>query len=298
MKRRYVTLDVFSTTRFGGNPLAVVLDSEGLDDGRMQAIAREFNYSETTFVLPPKRRRNTAEVRIFTPVEELPFAGHPNVGTAFALARIGSMFGRPVGLEVAFEEKAGVVPVRILNAEGDISGAELTAPKRLKKGSTVPPEAVAACLGLKPGDIASKHHPPVVAGVGTAFILAEVKDVAALGRIQGNAAAFARHLPVGGTSKVLAYAHAGRGALQARMLFPVPDVREDPATGSANAALVALLAELDPAADKLLRLKIRQGVEMGRPSLLLGEAEKQGGRVGAVRVGGNCVPVMEGLIEA
>lgn len=298
MKRRYVTLDVFTDVRFGGNPLAVVLDAEGLDDARMQAIAREFNYSETTFVLPPTRKRNTAEVRIFTPVEELPFAGHPNVGTAFALARIGTAFGRPIGPEVAFEEKAGLVPVRILHARGNITGAELTAPKRLRKGPAVPPDAAAACLGLEPGDIIFRHHPPMVAGVGTAFILVEVKEVASLGRIQGDAAAFARHLPVSGTSKVLAYARAGRGALQARMLFPVPDVREDPATGSANAALVALLAELDPATDKLMRWKIRQGVEMGRPSLLLGEAEKQGGQVGAVRIGGNCVPVMEGLIEA
>jgi trans-2,3-dihydro-3-hydroxyanthranilate isomerase len=298
MKRRYVTLDVFTDTRFGGNPLAVVLDAEGLDGTAMQAIAREFNYSETTFVLAPKRKKNTAHVRIFTPNEELPFAGHPNVGTAYALARIGTVFGREVGDAVAFEEAAGLVPVRILRARGEIVGAQLTAPQRLRRGSTMAPAAVAECLGVAEAAVVTARHAPVVASVGTEFVVAEMRGVADLAAMRPSAAAFARHLPLDGTSKLLAYTRTGRAALQARMFFAVPDIREDPATGSANAALAALLAELALRQEGILRLSIVQGAEMGRPSLLLTEAEKQEGSVVALRVGGSCVSVMEGLIDA
>jgi trans-2,3-dihydro-3-hydroxyanthranilate isomerase len=297
MKRRYVTTDVFTATKFGGNPLAVVLDAEGLDTNAMQTIAREFNYSETTFVLPPSDPAHTAHVRIFTPVEELPFAGHPNVGTAYVLARIGSVFGRPVGAELIFEEAAGKVPVRIERRDGEPVGAELTAPQDLAVGSMVPPAAVAECLGIPLDEIVITGHMPVVAGVGTGFILAEVHSTATLAKMRPSAAAFARHLPVDGTSKLLAYTPAGADALQARMFFAVPDVREDPATGSANAALAALLATLAPEADATFRLSIAQGVEMGRPSLLRTRVEKFAGNVMSVRIGGDCVPVMEGLID-
>ena len=298
MKRRFVTVDVFTETKFGGNPLAVVLDAEGLDGAAMQAIAREFNYSETTFVLPPADLAHTAHVRIFTPMRELPFAGHPNVGTAYALARIGTAFDRPVPATLLFEEAAGLVPVRILRKGTEISGAELTAPQPLSRFSELPASVVAACFGLAEADIATDRHLPVVAGVGTPFVIAELCKVETLARIRPDAAAFAAHLPVDGTSALLIYVRAGRGVLRARMIIPLPDIREDPATGSANAALAGLLAELAPQADRHFKWTIHQGVEMGRPSLLLAEAEKSAGQVTAIRIGGSCVAVMEGLIDA
>jgi trans-2,3-dihydro-3-hydroxyanthranilate isomerase len=231
-------------------------------------------------------------------VQELPFAGHPNVGTAYALARIGKAFEREIHGSLVFEEAAGLVPMRILRKGSDITGAELSAPQALTRGSTLAPEAVAACLGLEPSDIVTDRHPPVVASVGTEFVIAELRKIETLARIRPDAAAFAANLPVDGTSKLHAYVRAGRGVLQARMFFAVPDIREDPATGSANAALAALLADLGHEQDHVFKWKIRQGVEMGRPSLLLAEADKIAGAVVAVRVGGSCVSVMEGLIDA
>ena len=298
MKRRYVTVDVFTDTKFGGNPLAVVLDAEGLDGTAMQAIAREFNYSETTFVLPPTAPGNTARIRIFTPNEELPFAGHPNVGTAFALARIGTAFGHALKSRLIFEEAAGLVPVQILHDASEIAGAELTAPQGLTIGSGVAPGVIAACLGIAESDVVIQNHAPVVASVGTGFIIAEIRSRETLAAMRSDAAAFATHLPVDGTSKLLAYAATGDATVQARMFFAVPDVREDPATGSANCALAALLAQLAPQEDGMFRLTIAQGVEMGRPSVLLTAVDKRAGSITAVRVGGRCVPVMEGLIEA
>ena len=297
MKRRYVTVDVFTETKFGGNPLAVVLDAEGLDGEAMQAIAKEFNYSETTFVLPPADPKHTAHVRIFTPNEELPFAGHPNVGTAYALARIGKLFDREIGGTVSFEE-AAIVPVRILHQGTEVAGAELTAPQDLRLGSRMSAAAAAACLGIAEAEVMTERHPPVVAGVGTEFVIVEVESSATLSRMRPDAAAFAAHLPLDGTSKVLAYTPAADDTVQARMFFAVPDVREDPATGSANAALAGLLAQLAPEDDGMFRLFIAQGVDMGRPSLLLTTVEKLGGSILSVRVGGRCVAVMEGLIDA
>ena len=298
MKRRYVTTDVFTETKFGGNPLAVVLDAEGLDAAAMQAIAREFNYSETTFVLPPDDAGHTAHVRIFTPVEELPFAGHPNVGTAYVLAQIGTVFGREVGTALVFEEAAGLVPVRILQSKGVITGAELTAPQPLRRFSTLSPAEIAACLGIAEASVSTRNHRPVVASVGTGFAIAELHDRATLAALRPDAAAFATHMPVDGTSKLLAYVREGARDVHARMFFPTPNIGEDPATGSANAALAAMLADLDAAPEGVFRFRIIQGADMGRPSLLLAEAEKSNGIVGTVRIGGSCVPVMEGLIDA
>src|SRR5215470_6178147 len=149
LPRRYVTVDVFTDRAFGGNPLAVVLDAEGLSTAQMQAIAIEFNYSETTFVLPPRDAAHDAEVRIFTVNREIPFAGHPNVGTAFVLASRAK--SPPARLR--FEEKAGLVPVDILSEQGKVTGAELTAPQPLKRLTEVQVEKAAACLSLSVSDV-------------------------------------------------------------------------------------------------------------------------------------------------
>src|SRR3954470_10853226 len=156
MQLRFVTVDVFTAERFSGNPLAVVLNAEGLSTGQMQAIAAEFNLAETTFVLPPKDAANTAHVRIFTPRAEMPFAGHPNVGTAFVVARAGSLYGRSIaGDRVVFEEKAGLVPITLLKDGATVSGARLAAPQPLSVGPDVSVELIARACALSVDDISS-----------------------------------------------------------------------------------------------------------------------------------------------
>src|SRR5579872_542799 len=154
MKLNFVTVDVFTGTQFAGNPLGVVLNAEGLSGGQMQAIAAEFNLAETTFVLPPKDPANTAEVRIFTPRYEMPFAGHPNIGTAFALARAGTSYGRAVnGEKVVFEEKAGLVPISLQREGPIVIGARLASPQPLTIGADIPAELIASACSLSPDDI-------------------------------------------------------------------------------------------------------------------------------------------------
>lgn len=295
----YLTLDVFTSQRFGGNPLAVIADARGLDTATMQSIAREFNYSETTFVLPPRDPANTAEVRIFTPRAELPFAGHPNVGTGYAVAAMGSLFGREVGEVLRFEEKAGLVAVRVRRAAGRVAGAELTAPVGLTRGATLDAATAAACLGLTPSDIVTSSHQPQTASVGLAFLCVELSDRAALAKAAPRAELFARDLPPVGTDAIMLYVNdpeRGPGALRARMFSPLHGVPEDPATGSAGAALSALLADLDPASDGERRYAIIQGEEMGRPSLLEATVLKRNGTITETRIGGTCAAVMRGVL--
>src|ERR1700753_2847252 len=176
MKLHFVTVDVFTGTQFAGNPLGVVLNAEGLSGGQMQTIAAEFNLAETTFVSPPKDPANTAEVRIFTPRYEMPFAGHPNVGTAFALARAGQSYGRRIeGNSVTFEEKAGLVPISILTNGSTVSGARLASPQRLSVGAEIPTELIASACSLAVDDIETKNHAPITASCGAPFIIAELK---------------------------------------------------------------------------------------------------------------------------
>ncbi len=293
MQLEFVTVDVFTERRFGGNPLAVVPNAEGLSAAQMQAIANEFNLSETTFVLPPKNPAHTAEVRIFTPKFEMPFAGHPNVGTAFVVGQRGATSDRLV-----FEEKAGLVPLELLRNGGQIVGARLTAPQLLKRGEDISAEIVAEACSISVGDIDIGSHPPCVAGCGTVFIFAEVKTRRALEAAQPRGDVFARYFPVDGATGIHLYLRdGGELDIRSRMFAPLHGVTEDPATGSANVALAGLLASLDPALDLSLSLRIAQGVEMGRPSLLDASAEKRGGRVVETRIGGRCVPVMAGTLS-
>jgi trans-2,3-dihydro-3-hydroxyanthranilate isomerase len=298
MPLEFVTVDVFAERRFGGNPLAVVFNGEGLSTAQMQSIAGEFNLSETTFVLPPKAAVHTAEVRIFTPRAELPFAGHPNIGTAFALANRGDVFGRPIGDRVVFEEKAGLVPLEFLREGMTTVGARLTAPQLLSRGKGIPAEVVAAACSVAAADIETRHHLPCIASCGTAFVVAELKTMQALGAAQPRAETFSRHLPAEDAAGILLYAHDGADGvdLRARMFAPLHGVPEDPATGSANLALAALLASLRPEPDLALQLRIAQGTEMGRPSLLEAAAEKRGGTVVETRIGGRCIAVATGTI--
>ncbi len=299
MQRRYVTVDVFTDRAFGGNPLAVILDAAGLSTAQMQAIASEFNYSETTFVLPPQNSAHDAQVRIFTVREEIPFAGHPNVGTAFVLA---TQAAKPPA-RLVFEEKAGLVPVEILQEDGRPVGAELTAPQPLKRLSQFSAEQAAACASLLPADVKTDRHPPQIVSVGLPFLVAELASREALRRARPDAAAFARTFPCDGSDAVYLYTRdvpPGEAPcdLQARMFHPGSGgLTEDPATGSATVAAAALLADLSDAADGELSLRVGQGVDMGRPSLLLTRVRKQGGVVASAHVGGRCVQMMQGTFR-
>jgi trans-2,3-dihydro-3-hydroxyanthranilate isomerase len=299
MQRRYITVDVFTDRAFGGNPLAVVLDAGGLSTAQMQSIATEFNYSETTFVLPPQDGANDAQVRIFTVRSEIPFAGHPNVGTAFVLA----MQAAKAPARLRFEEKAGLVPVEILSEQGRVIGAELTAPQPLKRLSEVGAAEAAACLSLSADDVRTDRHPPQIVSVGLPFLMVEIASREALKRATPDAAAFAEMFPRDGSDAVYFYTRDVPPAeqpldLQARMFHPGSSgLSEDPATGSATAAAAAQLAELDGASDGELKLRIGQGVDMGRPSLLLTRVRKQGGEVVSAHVGGGCVQMMEGTLR-
>lgn len=296
----FVTVDVFTDRRFAGNPLAVILDARGLSDVEMQQITAEFGYSETTFVLPPQDPANTANVRIFTPTTEVPFAGHPNVGTAFVLGNLGSLFGKPVGTQLRFEEKAGLVEVELARDGARVTGATIQAPGPLTVGSSVPPAELAPCISLDAADLETRHHAPVFASVGLKFILVEVKDLAALARAATKLEpllvlheTYAREET---DCAIFLYTWAGRDHVRARMFAPLDNVAEDPATGSASAALGAYLSSLG-ARSRDRHLLVEQGVEMGRRSLIHVDVGTQAGRFDHVRITGTCVEVMRGTIS-
>lgn len=298
----YTVVDVFTPDRFAGNPLAVVTEADGLDAATMQAIAREFNFSETTFVLAPQDPENTARVRIFTPTEEVPFAGHPNVGTGFVLGAQSMLFGRPVGNVLRFEEAAGLVEVALSRDSGAVTGASIRAPQALQRHGEVPSETVAGCVGLPTEAVRTARHAPTIASVGLAFVVAEVVDADALGRALPDTAAFRKAqeetpLPDGPFCIYLyAVDAAAKNRVRARMFAPLSNIPEDPATGSAAGALGALLSDLRPQKDLSVTLEVLQGVEMGRPSRIEVETTKAGGSVTEVNIGGPCVRVMTGEI--
>ncbi len=296
----FVTVDVFTQTRFCGNQLAVFPDAEGLSDLQMQAIAREWNLPEVTFVLPPSDRRNTARVRIFTPVQEMPFAGHPNVGTAFVLAHRD----HPEARELRFEEEAGLVVVELLRgAGGRPCGARIAAPRPLEVGPQADPGLVAACAGLRADEILLGRHPPLRAGVGLEFVFAEVAGRPALARATPDPSAFGALRRLAGLRDGEPAVHlytpdpADPSRIHARMFAPLIGIEEDPATGSASAALAALLLHLAPPGQPALTIHIEQGVEMGRPSQLVAAATRGAdGRIRAT-VAGNCVLVGRGTVD-
>lgn len=293
---RFATVDVFTDRPFAGNPLAVVLDAQGLTSSQMQAIAREFNYIESTFVLPPEDPAHSARVRIFTPTREIPFAGHPNIGTAFVLAQEASAT-RGVSTErLTFEEDAGLVQIELISSAEGIRGARLVCPEPFSRGGQLTAQQAAACLGLQSSDVKTDGHPPQVASVGLPFVIVELTSRDALRRASPDKAAFARVLPLDGAHAVYAYTTDSDEPdvdLHARMFTSA--MAEDPATGSATAAASALLAELTASAD--LTLTIRQGVDMGRPSTLQTRVIRESGRDAIVTVGGQCVPVMSGQVR-
>jgi trans-2,3-dihydro-3-hydroxyanthranilate isomerase len=297
MRYRYYLCDTFTDRRFGGNQLAILPDARGLSDEQMQKIAREFNLTETTFVFPPEGG-HTRKVRIFTTSTEVPFAGHPNIGTAFALATVGEFGDIGSTIQVYFEEKAGLVPVSILKNPGKPLSCRLAAPEKLSLGATAPVELLAAAVSLDPADIVTDNHPPRVASVGLPFVFAELADRSALQHAEIDMKKLYVLARDGLAPNIHIYVQSDdEFDIRARVFAPLSGVPEDPATGSANCALAGILSHYDEAPSGLFKWRITQGVEMGRPGILNAEAEKRDGVVITTTIGGACVMVAEGYIE-
>jgi trans-2,3-dihydro-3-hydroxyanthranilate isomerase len=295
----FYTLDVFTDTRFGGNPLAVVLDADGLSGERMQTIAAEFNLSETVFVLKPaKAGANRRRVRIFTPQTELPFAGHPTVGTSYLLARLGLVELDPAEPLMVLEEGIGDVSVTVQFADDGPRSTSMAVPRMPQRGPEPPLRAdLAAMLSLDEADLLPGH-----AGYscGVPFLFLQVRDRAAIARVKLRIDLWEKLLSAWWAKSVYVFTTdtvSREAQIHARMFAPAMGVAEDPATGSAASALAGLLHDWDRR-DGARRWLIEQGFEMGRPSLIELEADIAGGNVAAIRVGGSSVLVSEGWLHA
>lgn len=298
MRRRFVTLDVFTEHRFAGNPLAVVLEPQGLDTPQMQAIAREFNHPETVFVLPPQDPAHRARLRIFTPAAELPFAGHPTVGTAVLLGRIDGGGQR----RFVVEEGVGPVSCDTTMSDRDSGRAAFALPLLpVEHGAGPDAGAAAAALSLDPADVGFDGFRPARWSAGMAQNFIPVRSLAAIARARPDPVRFAAAFAVEGRD--VAYLYCGEVAeaghhFHARMFAPGLGVREDPATGSAAAGFAGLLAASGRYADGEHTVRIEQGYEMGRPSVIDLALTMRGGKLAAATVGGGAVVVTEGAIEA
>jgi trans-2,3-dihydro-3-hydroxyanthranilate isomerase len=298
MRRRFFTLDVFTARRFAGNVLAVVLDSDGLGDAAMQAVAREFNLSETVFVVPPDDPRHRARLRIFTPARELPFAGHPTVGTAVLLAHLDGGAGER---ELVLGESVGPVACTVQPGKdgGSASFAIPRLPERIGGALDIP--TIAAALSLQASDIGFGNFMPDSWSAGNAFTFVPLRGLEAMARAQPDMAIWSQVF--GDDRPPGAYLYCteavDRGAsYHTRMFAPVMGVLEDPATGSAAAAFTGVLAASGQFAEGSHELTVEQGVEMGRPSLIRLTLTMRGGMLAAAWVGGDAVIVSEGAIEA
>ncbi len=301
MDLRYITADVFTDSRFGGNPLAVLPNAADLSDELMLAITREFNYSETVFVQPPRRPFNTRQLRIFTPGGEIPFAGHPTIGAAHVLAAIGEIPLAGDETRITFEEKAGLVPVRIVASDGAPVFCQLSVAKMPEVGPALPHNAdLAAMLNIDESDIRSDGLHPQGVSCGLPFVFVPVRDRHTVARARLQLDRWERLLKGQWTDMVFVFsmdAQLPSSDVHARMFGPGAGVPEDPATGSACAALGGYLAMRASQRDGTLRWVVEQGFEMGRPSILDVEADLVEGKVKGVRVGGNSVLVMEGTLH-
>lgn len=280
----YVVYDVFTDRPFGGNPLAVIPDAGALAEDQLQRIAREFNFSETTFVFPPQDGGD-AKVRIFTPTMEIPFAGHPTVGTALALRDLGR-----VGEDMVLELGVGPIPVTI---DGNAARFVTKVPLQTWDGPAT--QVIADSIGQPATNIRTEAHAPVIASVGLPFAIAELVDAAALSAALPNTDAFRAfdaQWPTNSHYDLLVYIRNGP-RIHARMFAPLDGIPEDPATGSAAAALAAYLGQLDGVSAEF---RITQGVDMGRPSEIRALVTVEDGAPVAVAIEGEAVKVMEGRL--
>jgi len=298
MRRRFVTLDVFTRARFAGNPLAVVRDADGLDDAAMQAIAREFNLSETVFLLPPGGPSHRARLRIFTPSRELPFAGHPTVGTA-ALIGIDAGAGEH---QFVLGERIGPVRCIVTVEDETVATASFDLPQLPVEIAPAPdPAAMARALGLAPADVGLDGFAPAVYSAGVPMAFVPVTGLAAIRRCRPDAGGIAEALGEDGPRAVFVFCRETEDpafSFHARMFAPAFGISEDPATGSAVAAFAGLLARGEPQAKGERKFAIEQGYEMGRPSQIGLAFTTSWGRLQRASIGGAAVVVSRGTIEA
>jgi trans-2,3-dihydro-3-hydroxyanthranilate isomerase len=301
VKLQFHTLDVFTGQRFSGNPLAAVMESDGLTDAQMLAITREFNLSETIFIQSAADKANTAKVRIFCPGGEMPFAGHPTLGCAVLLAELKFKPGCSFETEIRLEEVAGLVPVKVARI-GEISSGMFTAPvvPFAVKGSLPTPEAAAAALGLVADEIGLEgHHPGIFRG-GPTFLYIPVASRKAISAARVIEPHWSEITKAAGVDNTYLYTKGGDDpatSFRARMFAPAAGIYEDPATGSATAILSAQLLGSKALREGTNRFKLEQGYEMGRASELTLEADVKAEKITAIRVGGSAVRVSEGTIS-
>jgi trans-2,3-dihydro-3-hydroxyanthranilate isomerase len=296
MKLSFATLDVFTTARFTGNPLAVVFDADGLNSATMQAVAREFSHPETVFVLKPQAEGGTAQTRIFTPATELPFAGHPTVGTALVLA-----LRRGKGNDITLEQKIGLVKCSVSPETASRGRATFILPTLPNRaGAAAGREAIAAALGLAVNDIGFDGHQPSKWTVGNTFTFVPLRNIDAVRRCRIVDAQWDGAFERGGRSMAFVFSKETKDEannFHARMFGPQVGVREDPATGSAAAAFAGFCAQSLSLGDGEHRFAIEQGFEMGRPSLIELSVAMRAGALASASVGGPAVIVTEGTIE-
>ncbi len=298
----YHTLDVFTTRRLAGNPLAVVLEADALETGQMQAIAREFNLPETVFVLKPLNPAHSARVRIFTPMSEVPFAGHPTIGTAVLLAelRLGGLPGNHDQL-VTLEQTVGLVRVGVRMRQGQPTHAEFDAPKLpTPAGALAAIEQIGAALGLMTSEIGFANHKPSRFSAGTSFAFVPIASREALARAEVRNPAW--DVAFGGQGLVGAYLYCretvhNTASFNARMFAPDVGIPEDPATGSAAVMVAGVLLAFDGLPDGNHKRLIEQGYQMGRPSEVSLSLEVKSGKLHNVRIGGPAVRVSEGVLH-
>lgn len=302
MTLKFHTLDVFTDRRFGGNPLAVVLDADDLSDEQMQTIAREFNLSETVFVQTATRPAHSAKMRIFTPRSEIPFAGHPTIGTAILLAELKAPAhnGEKDALLV-LEQTIGTVRVGARLRAGAAAFAEFDAPKLPAEAGVLPPDDVlAAGLGLIPSEVGFENHAPICYAAGNTFAFVPVVSLDAIRRTRVNGSHWEKAFEQQGVSGVYVYTRQcehTNSAFHVRMFAPQVGIPEDPATGSAAIGLAGIVHQFDRLPDGTHRRVVEQGYEMGRPSQIVLTLVVANGKLTTVRIGGSAVRVSEGTIK-
>ncbi|MBM3635523.1 MAG: PhzF family phenazine biosynthesis protein [Alphaproteobacteria bacterium] len=297
ISRKFFTLDVFTKTALAGNPLAVVLDSNGLSDQAMQSIAKEFNLSETVFVFPPEDQANRAALRIFTPAAELPFAGHPTVGTAVLMVLLDGYASSSFGLE----EKVGPVACtasRISVREGEAIFTLPHLPERIAEPAPSP--IIAEALGVAVDEIGFDDHRPLIASAGVGFNFVPLKSKDAVTRASIKGANWTEAFKAAGRPNAFIYTSEAVEAghhFHARMFAPHLGISEDPATGSAVAAFARAFVDFEKPEDGTHRIVIEQGYAMGRPSQIALEMDIAKGALVAARIGGSAVIVSEGTLR-
>jgi trans-2,3-dihydro-3-hydroxyanthranilate isomerase len=300
---RFVTLDVFTSVTFGGNQLAVFPDAAGIPEESLLAITREFNFSETTFCYPPANAAHTMRVRIFNPNGEMPFAGHPTVGTAIALHARNGHGGSADPVTMVLEEGVGPIPVTVRPAteRGGVASAQFAVAKLPEIGPSAPSRGMLAeILSIDPEDILTTPWSPQSLSCGIPFLLVPLRSVRAVSRARVRLEKWEATLKNSWAPEIFVFAKdpdGGEAHFRARMFAPGLNIGEDPATGSANACFAGYLGARAPQLRGTLKWTVDQGIEMGRPSRIEIEADKAEGAVTAIRVGGSAVVVSEGVMR-